>query len=29
MTVGVVKAINFKSGLNIYCTIIFSDRECL
>jgi len=29
MGVGMPKSINFKSGLNIYGTIVFSDRDCL
>jgi len=29
MRVGMLKGINFNSGLNIYGTVVFSDRDCL
>ena len=29
MRVGMLKDINFNSGLNIYGTVVFSDRDCL
>jgi len=29
MRVGMLKCINFNSGLNIYGTAVFSDHDCL
>ena len=29
VSVGVLKCINFNSDLNIYGTVVFSDRNCL
>jgi len=29
MRVGMLKSNNFDSGLNIYGTVVFSDRDCL
>jgi len=29
MTVGMLKGINFNSGLNIYGTVVFSDPDSL
>jgi len=29
MRVGMLKGININCGLNIYGTVVFSDRDCL
>jgi len=29
MIVGMLNRIHFNSGLNIYGTVVFSDRDCL